>query len=166
MLIVLRGNSGSGKSTTARLLREAALRRRQGAKIAIVGQDYLRRYILKEKEGAGTDNIDLIEQTVTFALGRGYDAILEGILAADRYGPMLRRLARTPAGSHFYYLDVSFAGTLVRHRSKPNAHEFGEAEMRAWYRENDLLRFTAETVITETSSQQQTVARILAETGL
>lgn len=84
-LVVLRGNSGSGKSTVAKALRE------QGkTKIAIVEQDYLRRFILKEKETEGTNNIDLIQQTVEFALSRGYNVILEGILYFPRYGEMLK----------------------------------------------------------------------------
>lgn len=49
-LIVLRGNSGSGKSTTAKMLRDAAIAKGTKTKIAIIEQDYLRRYILKEKE--------------------------------------------------------------------------------------------------------------------
>jgi predicted kinase len=44
-LIVLRGNSGSGKSTVARALREA-----YGRGIARVSQDLIRRIILKEKD--------------------------------------------------------------------------------------------------------------------
>jgi len=44
-LIVLRGNSGSGKSTTARALRE-----RFGRRLAWVEQDYLRRVVLKEHD--------------------------------------------------------------------------------------------------------------------
>jgi predicted kinase len=44
-LIVLRGNSGSGKSTVARALREA-----YGRGIAWVSQDLIRRIILEEKD--------------------------------------------------------------------------------------------------------------------
>lgn len=87
-LVVLRGNSGPGKSTVAKILRE------QGkTKIVIVEQDYLRRFILKEKETEGTNNIALIQQTVEFALDRGYNVILEGILYFPRYGEMLKNLA-------------------------------------------------------------------------
>ena len=64
-LIILRGNSGSGKSTIAKHLREVS-----GHKIAIVEQDYLRRFVLKEKEKEGANNIDLIYRTVIFALSR------------------------------------------------------------------------------------------------
>lgn len=165
MLIVLRGNSGSGKSTTAVLLRQTAVERGCKQKIALIEQDYLRRSILKEKETEGTDNIDLIRQMVQFVLDRGYVVILEGILFSERYDSMLEAFA---AGieSHFYYFDVSFEETLRRHSSKPNAHEFGETEMREWYKRLDTLHFTNETILSEDLSQESIIETILSDTKL
>jgi predicted kinase len=160
-LIVLRGNSGSGKSTTAKALREASAH-----KIAIVEQDYLRRFVLKEKETRGGDNITLIEQVTEFALARDYHVILEGILHFARYGRMLTRLRARCPSTYFYYFAVSLEETLRRHTTKPNAHEFGETELRAWYQPNDRTGFPGEHVIAEASSLTETVSRILAEVGL
>lgn len=86
-LIILRGNSGSGKTTVAKKLRDASQK-----KIAIVEQDYLRRIVLKEKEVENGNNIDLIRQTVEFALEKQFNVILEGILDASRYGQMVKEL--------------------------------------------------------------------------
>lgn len=160
-LIVIRGNSGSGKSTVAKKLREASDR-----KIALVEQDYLRRFILKEKETEGANNIELIEQTVEFALSRGYDAILEGILYFPRYGTMLTRLAGKCPNHYFFYLDVSFEETLKRHATKLDSHEFGEKEMRSWYKPNQQTNFENEIIIPESSSLDETVDSILRHTGL
>ena len=63
MPLRIRGNSGSGKSTPATALRMASAR-----KIAIVEQDYLRRFVLKEKDRVGGDNTALIEQVTEFSL--------------------------------------------------------------------------------------------------
>lgn len=163
MLIILRGNSGSGKSTTAKMLRQAAIDRGCKRKIAIVEQDYLRRYILKEKESEGSDNIDLIEQTVIFALQRDYYVILEGILYSDRYKPMLQRLISSTNDAYVYYFDVSLKETLRRHVLKPNAHEFGEKELREWYRQNDLLGLENEQIIRENLSQPEIIDKILID---
>lgn len=158
-LIVLRGNSGSGKTSTAK-----ALRSRLGRGTALVQQDYLRRVVLKEHDIPDGVNIGLIAQTVRYALDHGYDVILEGILNAARYGDMLRDLRHDHVGqSSFYYFDVSFAETLRRHATRPQANEFGIDEMRGWYREHDLLDFPEEQLIPETSSPDQTVDRILIE---
>lgn len=80
-LVILRGNSGSGKSSTAR-----ELRARLGRGVAWVEQDYLRRTVLREKDAPGGANIGLIDQTVRYALDCGYDVVLEGILCR-RAGP-------------------------------------------------------------------------------
>jgi uridine kinase len=44
-LVVIRGNSGSGKSTVTR-----ELRHRYGRGCALVEQDYLRRMVLRERD--------------------------------------------------------------------------------------------------------------------
>ena len=85
-LIIIRGNSGSGKSTIAKSIREKAGKNK---KIAIIEQDYFRRFILKEKEQESENNIELIKMNVLFAFRKGYDVILEGILFSKRYKSML-----------------------------------------------------------------------------
>jgi hypothetical protein len=161
-LIVIRGNSASGKSAVA-----AEIRRRYGRGLAIVGQDNLRRHVLREQDVPGGANIDLIDLTARFALDRGFHVIVEGILSADRYGQMLTALIAGHVGlARAYYLDVPWAETLQRHASKPEAAEFGEAEMRAWYREHDLLPGGLERVIRAESSLGETVRRIMADAEL
>lgn len=160
-LIVLRGNSGVGKTTTAKAIREASI-----GKIAVVEQDHLRRSVLKEKDIADGDNIGLIEQVVKYALSKSYHVILEGILYFPHYGSMLERLRNACPDNYFYYFDVSLDETLKRHATKPNAHEFGEKEMRRWFNESDLTYFDNETVIPESMAQPEIVERIKSESGL
>jgi predicted kinase len=161
-LIVLRGNSGSGKTTVTAALREA-----YGRGVAWVSQDLIRRIILKEKDKPGGLNIGLIDQVARYSLDRGYHVILDGIFYADHYGVMLAGLARDHLGvSRFYYLDVSMEETLRRHATRPQAAEFGADEMRDWYRCRDLLGGIPEHVIPETSTLQETIALILAEAQL
>ncbi|MER5392710.1 kinase [Saccharopolyspora sp. NPDC002686] len=158
-LVVIRGNSGSGKSSVATAVREAL-----GRTCALVPQDVMRRTVLKERDVANGFNIGLISTVARYALDCGYHVIVEGILTAQRYATMLTQLARDHRGTTaFYYLDVSFEETLRRHETRPKAAEFGPEEMRAWYREHDVLRLPSEQVIPETSSLEQTTHRILAE---
>ena len=65
-----------------------------------------------------------------------------------------------------YYLDVPWAETLRRHATKPQAAEYGEREMRGWFRERDLLPGGLERVIPAASSLDETVRRIMADSGL
>lgn len=161
-LVVVRGNSGSGKSTVAGALREA-----HGRGLAWVPQDVVRRTILRERDRPGGVNIGLIDQIARYCLDQGYHVVLDGILHADRYEPMLAGLERDHAGSSwFYYLDVGLDETLLRHATRPQAAEFGPEDMRDWYRPRDLLCSVRERVIPETSTLAETVSLILGETGL
>lgn len=158
-LVVLRGPSGSGKSTTAMALRRAA-----GRGVAVVGQDVIRRDLLRERDRPGAANIDLIALNVNFCLGRGYDVILEGILPAVRYGSMIRGLISDHPGPSFVYLyAIPFPETLRRHATKPNADEFGPNEMAAWYQEQDVLGVPGEQLIGPDESQAETVTRIVTD---
>lgn len=156
-LIIIRGNSGSGKSTVARALRE-----RLGYGTALIEQDYIRRTLLREKDRPNQPNIELIKLNAEFALSKGYDVVLEGILPAKHYKKMLRELLENHSGPCFvYYFDVSLEETLRRHETKPNSHEFGETELRQWYLPHDTLGTPGEITISETSSRGESIARIL-----
>jgi ADP-ribose pyrophosphatase YjhB (NUDIX family) len=162
-LVVIRGNSASGKSAAA-----AAIRARHAPRdLAIVSQDTLRRDMLREHDIPGGANISLLELTARHAANSGFHVIVEGILRADHYGTMLTELISGHPGPAFaYYLNIPFDETLLRHGSKPQATEYGEAEMRDWYRERDLLPGGIEHVIPASHTLEDTVGRILADTGL
>jgi predicted kinase len=161
-LVVLRGNSASGKSSVA-----AGLREKFGRGLALVGQDNLRRIVLRERDRPGAANIGLIDLTARYALDAGYHVVVEGILYADRYGDMLAQLRADHRGpTHGYYLDVPFAETLARHATKPIADDVNETQLRDWYRPRDLLPGGTETVIGADSALHGTVDRIMLETGL
>lgn len=168
-LVLLRGNSASGKSSIA-----SGIRARFGRGLALVGQDNLRRTVLREHDRPGAANIGLIDAVARYSLDAGYHVVLEGILYADHYGPMLQRLCADHLGrTHCYYLDVDIDETLRRHATKPQASEYGEVELRGWYRSRDLLPDGmesviggAESVIGAAGSLAGTTDRIMTETGL
>ncbi|MER5185709.1 AAA family ATPase [Streptomyces sp. NPDC002896] len=161
-LVVLRGNSASGKSSVA-----VGIRDRFGRGLALVGQDNLRRIVLRERDRPGAANIGLIDTVARYALDAGYHVVLEGILYADHYGAMLAQLRADHRGpTHGYYLHVPFEETLARHATKPIAHEVGETELRDWYRPLDLLPGGIETVVGADSTLTETVDRIMLDTGL
>lgn len=156
-LIVLRGPSGSGKTTVAKAVRDAL-----NEPIALIEQDYLRRTVLKEKDIPYGANIDLMKSVVLFTLSRGYHVILEGILDAGRYGDMLKELVTThPHPNLFYYFDISFEETLRRHQQKPNHNEFGETEMRRWFKRLDLLTWVHEERIPESNTLEESTSTLL-----
>ena len=158
-LIIIRGNSGSGKSTVAKRLRYAL-----GYGTMLVPQDVVRRDMLRVKDVADNPSIELIRRLVHYGWECGFDVIVEGILFNDKGGNMLRDLIRKCPGKSFvYYFDIPFEETLRRHETKPNSHEFGEEEMRSWWREKDFLGVPGEQVIDHEQSADEIVSRILAD---
>lgn len=164
-LVIVRGNSASGKSSVA-----AGIRDRFGRGLAVVGQDNLRRVVLRERDVPGGANIGLIDTVARYALDAGFHVVIEGVLHAGRYGDMLAGLLGDHRGvSRCYYLDIPIEETLARHSSKPDREYLAhvtERELRDWYRERDLLPEGVETVIGADSSLTDTVGRIMRETGL
>jgi thymidylate kinase len=152
-LIVIRGNSGAGKSTIAK-----QIRLRFDRQCALVEQDYLRRIVLRELDQPGGIAPMLIAETVRFALDHDRHVVLEGILHAARYGAMIRTLLEQHLGANFvFYLDVSFEETLRRHTTRPQANEFTADDMRSWYAPRDLLGVDGEHVVPESSALEDTV---------
>lgn len=126
-LLVLRGNSGSGKSTVACALHQHF----DHGRSTLIAQDNIRRTILREPDTPGAFNIELIELIATTCLPHRQLVISEGILDADRYAPTLETLATRGRRALFYRWDLTFEQTLTRHTQRPQATELSETEMRS-----------------------------------
>ncbi len=156
-LLILRGNSGSGKSTVAEHLRKIL-----NGKVALIGQDTLRRTILMEKDSLeNKDIIGLLRQTVIYCLDKGYTVIVEGILSKPKYKEVLVELMDyASCESYVFYLDVSIEETVRRHTTKPIAPEVTEEKLRSWYQAKNYLDVPGEVIIDENSTLEKTVLTI------
>jgi predicted kinase len=163
-LVVIRGNSGSGKTATAR-----EVRRRAGRGTALIEQDHLRRIILREHGGGGDDRVapGFIATMVRAALGGGYHVVLEGILDSGQYGTPLRNLIdEHPGPAAVFYMDVSFDETVRRHQRRAEPIPVTPETMRGWYTARDVLGVANETVIPESMAFDDVVSMILHDSGL
>ena len=143
-LIILRGNSGSGKSTIAK-----ELQNRFGTNTMLISQDIVRRDMLKVKDGEDTPALPLMKELLLYGHKHSDIVILEGIMYSEWYKPLFE-LSIKLYGSKIYafYFDLSFEETLKRHQTKPNSHEFGEDALRRWWHEKDFSDALNETPIT------------------
>lgn len=156
-LIILRGNSGSGKTTVAKLLFDHF-----HADAMLVSQDVVRRTMLRVKDVPDNPAIELIYRLCSYGNQLNKIVILEGILRRDIYGDMLTKLISDFNGlARVYYFDIPFNETLRRHATKPNAHEFGEAEMRQWWRSNDVLGVKEEQIFNAEMSADDMLKNIV-----
>jgi predicted kinase len=158
-LIIIRGNSASGKSTIAKMVRE-----RLGPKTMLVSQDLIRREILFVSDETRNPAIELMYKLVMWGKELGYDVILEGILSIGKYGEMLEKIVKDFDGETYaYYFDISFEETMRRHNTKDIAHIIDEEKMRSWRKESDRMNIHNERTITDEQTQNEIVDLILNE---
>lgn len=156
-LIIIRGNSGSGKSTVAKKLQH-----KMGYGTMLIPKDLVRREILRIKHGA-KDHLtsQLVYNIASFGCDIGYDVIVEGIFSNETYGMVLNNLIKLFKNkAYVYYFDITFEETLRRHAYKPKVAEFGEIEMRSWWKDKDYLGTSDEKLITDEMGEDEIVEMI------
>lgn len=155
-LIILRGNSGSGKTTVAK-----TLQKKLGRNTMLISQDEVRRNMLwvmvhRYKGFAAYGR--------TFTYGREHSefSILEGIMYDEWYRSLFE-LANELYGSNVYayYFDLSFEETVRRHNTRNR--EFGEKDMRRWWREKDFSSALREQAITCEMDTDSIVEKIYSD---
>ncbi len=114
----------------------------------LISQDVVRREMLFVKDGPDTEVIKLLNELVLYGKKHCNIVILEGILNSRWYRKLFENLHNEFGNQIFaYYFNIPFEETLNRHKQKPNAHEFGEKEMRKWWNEKDLIGMIPEICI-------------------
>lgn len=161
-IVILRGNSGSGKTTVAK-----KLQKRLGHGTLLISQDMIRREILWVKDGEGTQALSLLKELVKYGRQNCEFVILEGILHADWYRELFETIvSEYGSGIYAYYYDLPFEETLRRHQTKPNCNDFGEEDMRRWWREKDYIEFIEEKRIDCKRTAEEAVKMILNDIGI
>lgn len=154
-IILIRGNSGSGKTSVAKKLHELL-----GEGNLLISQDYVRRSMLSVKDEPMNLAIGLIEVQIEYGIKNCNYTIVEGILSEAKYGDMLRNVIGNADFVYAYYYNLSFEETLKRHRTKKGA-SFSEEKMRNWFLEYDVLGIQDEKVIFENVTKKEMVNQIL-----
>ena len=155
-LIILRGNSGSGKTTIAK-----EIQKNFGRNTMLISQDVIRRDMLRVKDGENTEAISLMKELLAYGREHSDIVILEGIMYEEWYSPLFK-LANELYESNIYayYFDIPFEETLRRHSMRNKSQEFGEEAMRGWWREKDFSSVLDEQVITCEMQADDIVERI------
>ena len=155
-LIILRGNSGSGKTTIAK-----ELQKKIGSNTLVISQDAIRREMLMVSDGPDTLALPLLKDLLRYGKEHCETVILEGIMVADWYH-LLFELAKELYGNNIYayYFDIPFEETLKRHKTRAKSEEFGEKEMREWWVEKDYVDILDEVTITEDKDKETIIQEV------
>ena len=160
-LIILRGNSGSGKTTTARMLQE-----KFGPNTMLISHDMVRMQILHvwSTEGVRRSGPLMIE-LLKYGKQNSEVTIMEGILPTENYQFLFETALKEFGQENIsaYYYELPFEETLARHSTQPNRDEFGEPEMRKWWKEKDYIGIIPEKLIDKNESQEEVAERIYQE---
>ncbi|GAF15020.1 LOW QUALITY PROTEIN: kinase [Bacillus sp. JCM 19046] len=158
-LIIIRGNSRSGKTTAAKQL-QAQL----GHGTLLVSQDMVRREMLKVHDRDGNLAIELIGHIAAYGAIHA-TMLLKGFYTKERYGKMLFDLIEQfDANVHTYYFDIPFEETIRRHKSSSKIAEFGEDALRSWWNPDDYLGVAGEVSLSADMSESDVVNLILEQT--
>ena len=155
-LIILRGNSGSGKTTVAK-----ELQKKIGSNTLLISQDVIRREMLMVSDGPDTMALPMLKELLVYGKNHCDVVILEGIMVDEWYHSLFE-LAKDLYGKdiYAYYFDIPFEETLKRHMTRAKYCEFGEEEMKEWWVEKDYSDVLDETTITADKNQETIVQEI------
>ena len=159
-LVILRGNSGSGKTSLAQKLQE-----KFGPNTMRLSHDMVRMEILHvwSKEGV-VKSFPLMIELLKYGRQNSAVTILEGILDSEQYQALFETAVEEFGQEIYaYYYDIPFEETLLRHSTKPNRHEFGEDDMRRWWREKDFIGFIPEKIFDKNLGLEEAAQLIYKE---
>lgn len=156
-LIILRGNSGSGKTSVAK-----ALQRKFGSNTMLLSHDMVRMEILHVWSQEGIIKSEpLMINLLKYGKANSEITILEGVLPAKEYNKLFEAAVEEYGQNIFaYYYDLPFEETLARHSTKPNRNDFGESDMRRWWKEKDFLPMISEKVLDKDVSFEDAIEMI------
>lgn len=156
-IIIIRGNSGSGKTTVAK-----ELCKQLGKDCMLLSQDVIRREILHTNDGVDNVAIELLSKLVLFGKEHSNIIVLEGILNFTWYKPLFDTIRNNFSNIFSYYYDIPFDETVKRFQTKNNI-DFTEEDMKRWWNEKNILGFSNEKMITKEMSLDDTVKMILGD---
>lgn len=154
-IIIIRGNSGSGKTTVAN-----ELCKRLGADCMLLSQDVIRRDLLHTKDGENSVAIDLLKQLIIFGKAHSNIIVLEGILNFNWYKQLFDCIRKNFNNIYAYYYDIPFNETVKRFLTKNNT-DYTAQDMKRWWKKNDLIGFNEEKIISKDMSVNDVVEMIL-----
>lgn len=129
-----------------------------GRNTMLISHDMVRMQILNAKD---VEALPLTMQLLKYGRQNSDITILEGILPVEVYMPLFEMAVQEYGKDIFaFYYDLPFEETLQGHATKPKKGDFGEQDMRRWWKEKDFIDIIPEKIITKNLGVSDTVDMI------
>lgn len=158
-IILIRGNSGSGKTSVAKILQS-----KLGEGTFLISQDTVRREMLMVKDKKGNEAVSLLCELVKYGRENCEIVILEGILNSEIYYELFQTVKNEYNSNIFaYYYDLPFEETVLRHKTSLKVYDFNEDDMKKWWKDKDYIGFIKEKILTKNLNMESIVKLILKD---
>ncbi len=165
IIISLRGNAGSGKSTISQMLIEAL---QEENDVLYLEMDNFRRNIINTKLDEAfkvrrnamsqSSMISMIDWAFENKIGF---VILDGKFNTKYFSNLYEHIISRNIKLLPYWFDLSFEETAKRHATREKSKAFSADEMKDWFSPNDLLTMTKEKLIPQEMTKEQIFAMIM-----
>ncbi len=162
LLITIRGNACSGKTTLA-----GVLQKHFGHGTMCIAQDLVRRKILHVRDEPDPKSIPLLKILLEYGHANTDIVILEGIFKADWYHELFSFANELYEGNLLsYYYDLPFEETRRRRDTKPDRDLLNDWKLHLWWTEKDYAPEWKEVILDEkvqTSEIADEIIRLVEE---
>ena len=140
------------------------LQKKFGYNTMLISQDEIRRNMLWVKDGIDTKALPFMIELLKYGNEHSEIVIVEGIMYEEWYNPLFRVAKELYGGNVYsYYFDIPFEETVRRHQTRSKNQEFGEEQMREWWREKDFSSVLEEKIITSEMDVNNIVEKVYAD---
>jgi energy-coupling factor transporter ATP-binding protein EcfA2 len=153
----LTGPSGSGKTTISKMLQQNI------PHSMIISMDVIVRHIFNPYNNIEKieNGIELIKLMAAYAVENNFNVVFEGFWPTVTHNDDLIELTKMFDSYQAYYFNISFNETVRRHHASPNKGFFTPDQMIKWYDKSKPLGLKNEHIITDYTSEQDTLNVIL-----
>lgn len=155
-LLVIRGATGSGKSSLANYIHNYIV----GSSV-LLPQDVFTVDFIKNESSLFKASLDALETSARAYLNSDTVVILEGVFSAKHWEEMIYRLS-VDTERHYFFLSTTVDTSIERAGKREKSAQITEEDVRLWHPKSTPLHAANETVIAADTLSTRVIAQQIA----